>query len=138
MTEHSLRLERTYEAPVERVWAAWTDPELLAQWFCPNPELVLEVDADARVGGALRVVMGGTYALSGTYTEVDAPRLLEFTWRWDHEEDSTLVRVELEPTASGSRLVLQHSGFPDAAEADGHTEGWELELDRLVPLLEEA
>lgn len=129
------RCERIVAAPIERVWAAWTQPDLLARWYCPNPDLALDVRADVRPGGAYRVDMGGSYIATGTYTEVAEPRLLAFTWRWEHEEDTSWVRVELGEVEGGTRVELVHGGFPDAEDARGHAEGWELELDRLAGLL---
>ncbi|HCB02844.1 MAG TPA: hypothetical protein DEQ43_01010 [Nocardioides bacterium] len=62
-------LDRSYAATPERVWAQWTDPELLASWFCPNPDLPTTCDLDVRPGGAWRVVMG-EWAVGGRYVEV--------------------------------------------------------------------
>jgi uncharacterized protein YndB with AHSA1/START domain len=131
MTE--IRIERTIAAPPERVYAAWTEPSLLSRWFCPNPELALDVTADVVVGGAYRVDMGGgRHVAEGVYTELTPPRVVAFTWRWaDSEDAASRVRVELEATDDGTRLVLEHTGLADPEDAKGHREGWELTLSRL-------
>ena len=132
-TQTEIRIERAIAAPPERVYAAWTDPAILSRWFCPNPELALDVTADVVVGGAYRVDMGnGRYVAEGTYAELDPPKVVAFTWRWTTSHDPvTQVRVELEPTDEGTHLVLVHSGLADPEDAQGHREGWELTLNRL-------
>lgn len=137
MTDRTARCHRRFEAPIERVWAAWTQPDLLALWYCPNPDLPLAVDADVVPGGAFRVVMGGTYVASGRYTSVEPPTLLEFTWAWEHEPDGgeSIVRVELAAEASGTELTLIHRDLESEEDAAGHAEGWELSLGRLAEFL---
>lgn len=50
-------LERTYDAPVELVWKAWTDAEMLRQWWGPDKTFVPTCEVDATVGGRIHVVM---------------------------------------------------------------------------------
>ncbi|GEN79675.1 SRPBCC family protein [Actinotalea fermentans] len=130
------RVERTLAAPPERVFAAWTDPAVLRRWFCPNPDLALDVEAEARVGGRYRVDMGeGRFVAEGEYTELVPGRVVAFTWRWTTSDVVSAVRVELSPTPEGgTRLVLVHTGLADADDAQGHREGWELSLARLEAL----
>jgi uncharacterized protein YndB with AHSA1/START domain len=129
-----VRIDRVLKATIDRVYAAWTQPGLLTQWYCPNPSLELQVDADVRVGGDYVVKMG-TYVLRGQYTEVDPPNLLGFTWQWDHEGNRSQVRVELTEVADGTRMLLTHTDHTNAEDAAGHLQGWELELDRLAELV---
>lgn len=129
-----IRIERMLKATIDRVYAAWTQPGLLTRWYCPNPALDLQVDADVRVGGDYVVTMG-PYVVRGRYTEVDAPKLLEFTWQWDHEGEPSQVRVELTEVAGGTRMLLSHTGLSSPEDATGHLEGWELELNRLAELV---
>ena len=131
-----VRIERTLTAPPERVFAAWTDPAILRRWYCPNPDLPLAVEADARVGGRYRVDMGeGRFVAEGEYTELVPGRVVAFTWRWTTSDAVSTVRVELSPTPDGgTRLVLVHTGLADADDAQGHGEGWELSLARLAAL----
>ena len=56
---HDLVLERTLNAPRALVWKAWTDPELLKQWFAPRPYQISEVELDLRPGGIFRIRMTG-------------------------------------------------------------------------------
>jgi uncharacterized protein YndB with AHSA1/START domain len=54
-----LTIERVIDAPVEQVWRCWTEPALLAQWFCPKPWYVTDVRMDLRPGGEFSSVMNG-------------------------------------------------------------------------------
>ncbi|TBT83367.1 SRPBCC domain-containing protein [Propioniciclava sinopodophylli] len=132
----TIRIERSFDCRPGRVWDAWTKPDLLDRWFCPNPDLRVSSHADAREGGAYRVNMGGEYIVSGSYQRLEEPAVLECTWQWEHETLTTLLRVEFAQRGSGGTdLVLVHSDFTDAADAEATREGWELSLDRLAQLL---
>ncbi len=127
--------ERQLAASPERVWRAWTDPDLLRRWFAPDPGLELTVEVDVRVGGAFTVVIRSHVAV-GEYVEVDPPRRLAFTWRWrDLDSPAGLVVVELTPSGEGTALVLTHSGLLDQTDADNHAQGWEGVLSRLPDAL---
>jgi uncharacterized protein YndB with AHSA1/START domain len=118
-----------------QVWVAWTDPATVARWFSPNPSLAVVAVTGRRAGETWSVVMGN-YAVRGEYVEFDPPRLLAFTWAFDHEPDTaqTLVEVNLEPVGDGTLLVLTHSRFTDSSDREGVEQGWTLSLDRLVEL----
>ena len=138
MSTHEARVRRTLTADRGTVWRHLIEEPLLGQWFCPNPQLALDVDADARPGGAYRADMGGEYVAAGEYTEVAAPERLGFTWAWESApvEQSQVVIALTEADDGGTELELVHSGLADADEATGHGEGWELALDRLVELVD--
>jgi uncharacterized protein YndB with AHSA1/START domain len=133
----TLTLEREYAATPERLFKAWTDPEELARWFAPNPELTIDASVDLRVGGRYRVAMG-PHVVVGSYREIDAPRRLAFTWQWETAEGAaeTMVTVELEPVATGrTRLVLRHERLPSESERSNHEQGWRAIFDRLEGLV---
>lgn len=58
-TTNGLVLERVLDAPVDKLWRCWTEPELLKQWFCPKPWSVSEARLDIRPGGEFFTVMNG-------------------------------------------------------------------------------
>ena len=75
----ALRIERTFNAPRERVFAAWTDPALIRQWSAPVGLTVAEGEGEVVAGGRWRVLMvdekdGKRHHMVGTYLEVDPPR----------------------------------------------------------------
>ena len=130
-----VRIERVLPATIGRVYDAWTRAELLTLWYCPNPAWDLKVSADVRVGGDYVVEMG-PHVVRGTYLEVEPPRRLAFSWKWDGTDDEpTRVDVELSEAEGGTRMLLTHTGFATAEDAANHRMGWEPELTRLADLL---
>ena len=57
--ETDLVLERTLDAPLDLVWKAYTDPDLMKRWWAPRPYRTPEVDIDWRPGGIFHFVMTG-------------------------------------------------------------------------------
>ncbi len=86
MTQHiDLVLERTLDAPVDLVWAAYTDPEHLKQWFAPKPYQITECELDLRPGGIFRIRMVGPdgfdtgHGSPGCVLEVEQGKKLTWT-----------------------------------------------------------
>jgi len=82
---HVVRIERTFAAPAEDVFDAWTSPEVMRRWLHPAPDWETpEAEVDLRVGGRVRVVMrrpdGSEVEARGEYTLIDRPRRLVMTW----------------------------------------------------------
>ena len=103
-TTDALRLERTFEAPPERVYDAWLDPAVLATWMSPVGHAVVSVDA--RPGGRFRIVMvgeGRELEHVGRYRELVPGRRLVFTWRSPFTGGDSVVTVELGPSTGGRR-----------------------------------
>jgi uncharacterized protein YndB with AHSA1/START domain len=123
----AVRLERLLKAPVERVWASWTEPERMARWLAP-------VESGAPGPGETFVLrMQPAESVTCTVTAWDAPRLLELTWHYTGEEPSRL-RLTLEPCGEGTRLVLDHAETTDPVD---YGAGWHAYLDTLEAHLEE-
>jgi uncharacterized protein YndB with AHSA1/START domain len=139
MSDGSLEIRRTLRAPPERVFAAWTDPAWLARWMSPVGRA--RVEADARVGGRLHVVMEGDGRVithTGQFLEVDPPRRLSFTWRSPFTGDrDSRVTVVLEALGGVTELTLRHELLPSGA-AESHAGGWGSMLERLERELAEA
>ena len=139
-TIKSLRITRLIKADRQAVWDAWTKPEHVKKWSCPEPGGVREIDADLRVGGAYTLTMsvdGKVHTAFGTYREVDPPNRLVYTWDWKEKDNAvgeTLVTVEFEERGDATRVVLVHEGFPAAEATQGHDEGWSACLAHLETL----
>ncbi len=78
-----LVLERTIDVPVDLVWAAWTEPERLKQWFTPKPWETVDCRIDLRPGGRFETIMrspeGKDFPNAGCYLEVVPQRRLVWT-----------------------------------------------------------
>lgn len=132
-----VRIERVLPATISQVYDAWTRPDVLDQWYCPNPTMPLKVTADVTVGGDYVVEMG-PYVVRGAYLDVEPPHRLAFDWKWDGTDDQpTRVEVELSETdgGDGTRMLFTHTGFATAEDAENHRIAWEPELGRLAELL---
>lgn len=136
-----LQIKRVIEAPRERVYRAWTNPQELMHWFSPTDEiLVQKVEVDVRAGGRYRIEMlkeGVTIVVGGVYREVRPPEKLVFTWAWQVWEPGwdSLVSVELRDLGPRSELLLTHELFPSAEERSRHERGWNGCLGRLGRML---
>jgi uncharacterized protein YndB with AHSA1/START domain len=130
--DEAIRLERLLPAPVEEVFDALTDAARMAEWFSPVGGA--EVEAEAVVGGRLRVVMvEGDVRIEhdGEFLEVLRPTRLSFTWRSRFTGDrATVVTIELSGEGEKTRLLLRHDRLPRDARAS-HEGGWGAILDRL-------
>ena len=134
-----LTLHRTIAAPVEAVYAAWTEPEMLRRWLAPGDAEVVRAVAEPEVGGTFLIEMRGAdgrrWLTSGRYREVVPHRRLVHTWRWDGSDVETLVTVAFEPDpAGGTRLTLTHARFADGEARDEHERGWSGCLAKLAAL----
>src|SRR4029450_1568560 len=82
--DRELVLTRIIDAPREKVFRAWTEPELLKQWFAPLPWTTPVVETDVRPGGASFIVMrspdGNEFPNRGVYLEVVENQRLVFTY----------------------------------------------------------
>lgn len=138
-TTHTLELRRTLAAPPERVYRAWTEPEVMARWFSPTTDHTVTIHRlEPHVGGGYRLVFrhkdGALHTAIGTYRELVPGARLRFTWRWEEKPamPETLVTIDLLPRGEGTELVLTHELFDSEPERDDHGKGWNGCLERLA------
>jgi len=135
----SLKIKRLIKAPRDRVYAAWTDPVQLKQWFGPESVQTHEIIAEARVGGKFRWDLsnaeGEEMTASGEYRELQPDRKIVFTWQWEDDEvwenHTSVVTVELSDAEGGTEVCLTHEQLPSEKSRDGHNGGWNSALDKL-------
>lgn len=142
-----LVLDRVIDVPPEKVWAAWTRPEQLMKWFCPEPWTVSKCEIDLRPGGMFKTTMRGPDGTEmpnmGCYLEVVPNERLVWTdallpgYRPASEPFMTGVLL-LEPKGTGTRYVAM-ALHRDVASREQHEkmgfhEGWGKALDQLVAL----
>jgi uncharacterized protein YndB with AHSA1/START domain len=115
-----------FDAPPERVFDAWLDPDKTRYWFAPGLGEVVRVEIHARVGGLFSIVQrrnGKEVDHRGEYITIDRPRQLAFTWGVPQDSpDTARVVVDIVPAGLGSNLTLSHelhpawAGFASRAE----------------------
>jgi uncharacterized protein YndB with AHSA1/START domain len=130
-------------APRERVFEALTDPTALARWWGPAGFTLPEVELDLTVGGSYRFGMqppeGDLFHLEGEFVEVERPRLLVYTFRWeppDPEDQETTVWLSLVDFGGATGIALLHGDFLTDARLALHANGWRESIARLSHLVE--
>ena len=139
----SVTLQRRYNAPPAKVYAAWTMPEMIVHWFGPSDaeQGSVKAEMDVRVGGRFTISFShanGEYSrVSGLYKEVVPNQKLVFSWAWyTTPERVSQVTVITKAEGDGTLLTLEHTQFFDQAARDGHERGWSGTLEKLAAYLE--
>ena len=137
-SQSSLQLRRTFAAPRERVFRAWTDAKEFALWFHPTTEhTTLITQLDVKIGGKYSLEMhhkdGTVHRLSGSYQQIKPPEKLSFTWRWaeDPTGQETLVSLEFRDFGNCTEVLLTHGQFPTEESRQRHNHGWMGCMDQL-------
>lgn len=136
-----LTYKKIIRAPRERVFAAWTKPELLKRWWGPGEVTCPEAEVDLQVGGKYRLANlqpdGKVIWISGTFEQVSPPKKLVYDWNVEAMGvTSTLVTVQFNEHADGTELILTHEKFDAPAIRDMHLQGWGACVDKLAALLD--
>ena len=146
-TERTVRIERIFDAPRERVWRALTEAELLAQWWGRGNPLDVE-RLEVERGGHWRFVEhsdGETHGFEGRFREVTPPERIAWTFEWDGMPGYTSVdELTLEDLGDGRTRIINDMTFFTKEERDGMVgEGMEegmndsyAALDKLLANLE--
>jgi uncharacterized protein YndB with AHSA1/START domain len=140
-----IRIIRWFNAPRQLVFNAWTDPAMLVRWFGCAAFTTMDAQADARAGGAWRVVMrspeGQDFPAYGEYIEVVSPERIVMTHRWEKQvagvnpaHHRTLVTVNFFDEGTGTRLEFRQTGLATIASRDSHIGGWSDSMDALYRL----
>jgi uncharacterized protein YndB with AHSA1/START domain len=120
----ALRFERRLEAGLDQVWAALTEPELIAGWLT-------DASVEPGAGGRVAFDFGENGVCRGEIAVWEPPRALEYGWVFP-DGHASRVRWELEPVpGGGTRLTLVHE-LLRPLEATGYGAGWHAFLDRLA------
>lgn len=139
----AVKIQRTMSAPLERVWKAWTDPNLIVKWFGCEECVGCDVSQDFTVGGAFQVLMhldnGATMRVHGVFKEIVPMERLCYTWNSDAPEfpaDDTLVTVEFRAVGDKTELSINHTNFALEKSAQGHSIGWAYGVNKFADLVE--
>jgi uncharacterized protein YndB with AHSA1/START domain len=140
-TAQEISFTRTFDAPRELVWNAWTDPAELARWFGPRGWSTTAVTMDVRPGGAFRVTQvsddGAEMTTDGVYREVVEPeRLVLEEGSEDAWHEGAVSVVTLTDLGDGRTRMELRSTIHTTDEMRGHAEaGLGSALDRLAEQL---
>jgi len=159
LAEREIVISRTFNAPPEKLFDAWTVPKLFVQWWGPFPQDDPVAEMDVRPGGAFRWVVrspqGTEYPMTGTYTEIVRPERLVYTLSVNEHPRSWLQQVnDLRHVPKESRVpdqlvsvtfvkardktrltittLFDSADTADAFREMGMEQGWSKSLDRLA------
>ncbi len=137
MIEHGFTIRRVFDAPRDRVWQEWTEPERFADWVGgPDATVPAEtVSMDVRPGGSWRATMfadRGTIEWWGEYLEVIKPERLVMTFSDSPEKPYELVTVILNDLGpSRTEMLFEQQGHMRPQEYDHAKGGWTLFFNRM-------
>lgn len=145
--EHELTIERVIPVPRAKLYRAWTEPELLKQWFCPPPWKVSHAEMDVRPGGASNVVMRGPNGEEvpnpGVFLEVVPNERIVITdayvsaWVPSAKPFMTAI-IEFADVPGGTRYTARARHWSredrETHEKMGFHEGWGIATDQLAAL----
>ena len=134
---HGVLITRIFDAPRERVFGAWTDPDHVSAWFGPaHMEVPRDrVRIDLRVGGRYELTMvrpdGGEFAIGYEIVELFEPELLVLRSDGGGMHEPTVVRVEFHDHRAKTRMTLTDGPWPTAAREHAGA-GWNAAFDKLA------
>jgi uncharacterized protein YndB with AHSA1/START domain len=148
----TLQIRRTFAAPREKVFAAWTQREQLERWMCRDvpSHIISHHVQDIRIGGRWLTEIrdpakNEVYWGQGVYREVKPPEKLVFTWFWTKDRpdgenmhpgsEETVVTVEFFARGDSTEVVLTHGPFASKAIQNEHDRGWNGCFDVLEKIL---
>ena len=135
----AISIEVIIDAPIEKVWKAWTDPEWILKWFGSDPKgLGIKAKMDVHNGGKYEITFMDSddteHTCMGVYVEVKELRSLSFTWEWKNEPGvESFVSVVLKPGTNNTLMEFRHSKLGTASQHD-YLNGWNatfLKLNRI-------
>lgn len=160
---YDVHVVREFDAPIERVWAAWTKPEDLRAWWGPEGFTCPRAEADVRVGGRILITMRapdewGAFEQHSTwsFTEVEAPRRLGYVFRFSDAAGEPITPAEAGIPSDGvpergehevvlsaigdgrTRLEMTEHGYTTAEARDMSQAGLEQCLDKMAVLVARA
>lgn len=140
MTDLTLTVNKTIQAPITKVFDAWLDPSTLAKFILPMPGMPEpQVENENREGGSFTIIMqvgDDKIPHTGKYLEIDRVNKLVFTWESPFSADNSTVTLNFSKIAENeTRIELTHIRFLDEQTRSDHEGGWSNILDKLNEIM---
>jgi uncharacterized protein YndB with AHSA1/START domain len=135
----AISIEVIINAPIEKVWKAWTDPAWILKWFGSDPNgQGIKAKMNVHNGGKYEITFkdsdGTEHTCMGVYIDVKELHSLSFTWEWKNEPGVvSFVSVLLKPGTTNTQMEFRHSKLGTASRHD-YLNGWNatfLKLNRI-------
>jgi len=142
-----LSIGRVFDAPINQVFQAWTEPNIVSQWFGPDEVKVTNISFDFQIGGKFEIEMQlpeGTKVIHhGVFKEIEQDKKLVYTWLLDGQEcdgcegqyAETIVTVNFREVGNKTEITLTHAGLPTKEAFEAHEFGWTGSLQCLSSIL---
>ncbi len=145
LEKRTVTIERTFKAPLQLVWEAWTKPEHIAQWWGPKGMEVKVIDHDFKVGGLWKYSMlmpnGNEFVTDGEYLEIveleKIVSLANFKPMTEGVEIHSLFKAEGDQTHFTFKVIHETEEYRIQQEKMGIYNGWGSTFDRLGEFLSE-
>ena len=129
MSDLTLSISKTIHAPIEKVFDAWLDPEMLSKFILPMPGMPQpEVENEPQQGGSFTIIMQvgeNKIPHTGQYLEVSRPDKLVFSWISPFSADGSTVTIDFSEMPDGrTNVQLRHVKFIDEETRSDHEGGW--------------
>jgi uncharacterized protein YndB with AHSA1/START domain len=121
--DREIHIERVFDAPRDRVFAVYTDPRLIPEWWGPRDTTTVVDEMDVRPGGSWRFVMrsadGSESGFRGVYREVTPPERIVQTFEWEGMPGHICVETATFEDLGDRTKVTTVSLFHTTEERDG-------------------
>jgi len=139
MSDLSVIVTKTIQAPIEKVFDAWLNPKMLSQFILPMPGMPQpHTETDAREGGKFTIIMqvgDDKIPHTGEYLEISRPNKLVFTWESPFSTEDSTVTLEFNKLENNqTNINLTHVKFSDGESRKNHEGGWSNILESLNAL----
>jgi uncharacterized protein YndB with AHSA1/START domain len=132
----TLVLRRTFTAPRQRVFRAWTEPQALQNWFRPRGLKMTIRKLDVQVGGSFHFDLGDGNSIVGTYLHIAPPEKLVLTWSGEAiQGHETIVTLDFLDQGPVTEVVLTHERLNTPELLTMFGSGWSDVLDALAEVL---
>ena len=143
MSELSVNLTKSINAPIEQVFDAWLDPKILSNFMQPMPGMPApEIKINASEGGRFVIKMhveDQEIPHEGTYHEIQRPNKLVFSWESPFSGEGSVVTLNFKPLDNNNtELNLVHVKFPNEESRSNHEGGWTTILELLNTVMHQA
>ena len=140
MNGDTVKIEKSFNAPLEKLWALWTEPELILQWFGSDPNgKGIKATMDVAPGGSYEITFqdsnGTEHTCVGKYLIVEKLNHLSFTWEWKTETGVvSTVTVSLSSMNNSTFMIFEHKDL-GTSSAHNYLAGWDATFSKLEKLL---
>jgi len=151
-TGYEISITRTFDAPRELVWKAWTNPEMAKEWMGPRGFTTTEFTTSNEPGALWHLTMVGqrpgseqmvTLGQGGTILEVKPPELLKYTFGWDNRASvglgdgpkENVITIRFEEQGGRTVMHFHQAPFATESERDGHNGGWNSAFDSFAEFI---